>query len=465
MAREVSSHTANATLEAGDYFGISRERLMAHFQHPEELNHRRGRVDWTDYLSMVRELLGELGSGPDLVPLGQEYLRNKFKTRNAHYYAQFTSWEKALWVTKHYMAGRMIRGYAVDYTKLGPDHFHVVMTLDPSLEGDADYLYFLTGVWTGSSTLANLENRIENLVVTPNRCEADIQFDSRSFASRAIHNPLYCRWKTWRELRREQKEQQDLLTRTGSEQRNLSSAMEAVSDAVFDLSTDEPENLRTEASTLRTSPSPLPRAHSFLLRPDRAIENLRQIYEAGVKTQEELDTIRNRYRLLFDAVSDGLFVFHQGELVLANREAGRILETSESPDLCRAAYEAGLRLYSEEKDSRAPVALQGFPHLLALSCTTLELEEGASYLVSITDLSPALNMSQRVEELSVRERRRIARDLHDGLSQLLSSLSFQAKALCLQAGEEQRGDLDLIANAAQNCLRLGAKITHELGKI
>jgi PAS domain-containing protein len=458
MAKEVSSNTANATLEAGDYFGFPRNRLLPHIHNPEELNRRLGRVDWCDYLPMCREMLRELGSGPELVTLGQEFLRYKFKTRNAHFYAQFSTWDKALWVTKHYMAERMIRGYAVDYEKLGPDFFHVTMTLDESLEGDSDFLYFLIGTWTGSSTMANLDNRIENLVVTPNRCEADIQFDSRSFASRAVHNPVYCRWKTWRELRRDRREQADRIDQVSLEQKNLSSTLGAVSDAVFDLKPEQ--QAKPHSCSAASSPS-------FFLKPDEAIERLRQTYQEGLVTEEQLEITRNRLRTLFDAVSDGLLVFHKGELLLANREGQRMLNVPENRELSQAVYEAGLRSLRAPTDSGAtPETLERFPHLLIRSCTLLQLEEGRSYLVSVSDLSRARELSEQVEELSTQERRRIARDLHDGLSQLLSSLSFQAKALALEAhGQNVAPELERIATLADRCLKLGAGVYHELDQI
>lgn len=458
MAREVSSNTANAMLEAGDYFGIPRDRLLRHFHNPQELDRRLGRVDWAEFLPVCREILKELGSGPELVPRGQEFLRYKFKTRNAHYYAQFTTWDKALWVTKHYMAGRMIRGYSVDYHKLGKDYFHVVMRLTEDLEGDADFLYFLTGVWTGSSTLANLDNRIENLKVTPNHCEADIQFDSRSFASRAVHNPLYCRWKTWRELRRDQKEQKTLITRMQKERQNLSSTMETVSDAVFDLP--------SESAFPDRGPS-LPAIPPFLLRPEQAIERLQQIYQAGIQTEEELESTRTRLRTLFDAVSDGLFVFHRGNLKLTNREAERMMGHNDKSPFLHAVYEAGLRRCAARTDTPGPPeSPEGFADVLVTSCTPLNLEEGRSYLIAVSDLSRARELSRHLEELSVRERKRIARDLHDGLSQLLSSLAFQAKAVSLRAKEEpEASDLARIAKAADNCLHFGAEVYHTLDKI
>jgi len=457
MAKEVSSNTANATLEAGEYFGVSRKKLLLHFQHPEELEKRLGRVDWADYLPMCREIFSQIGSGPDLVPLGQDYLRYQFKTRNAHFYAQFATWDKALWVTKHYMASRMIRGYSVDYHKLGPDYFHVTMTLDDSLEGDIDFLYFLTGVWTGSSTMANLDNRIDNLVVAPNQCEADIQFDSRSFASRAVHNPIYCRWKTWKELRRDRKEQQKLMTQQQKEQDNLTSTMSVISDAVFEVNPD---------GSSKEKP-PLPEPPPFLLKPDQAIDSLRQIYEAGIQTQEELEKSQNRLRTLFDAVSEGLFVYHKGELLLKNKEAQRILKQENDTGLRQAIYKAGLFNMAERAESsNAPERLEKWPHLLITSCTTLTLKEGLSYLITVSDLSQALQLSKDIEKRTQEERQRIARDLHDGLSQLLSSLSYQTKGLTLTHAEADHLDeLEMIAQQAATCMHLGTGVYRELDHI
>jgi signal transduction histidine kinase len=461
MAGEVSSHTAGAMLEAAEYFQVDRNRVQRHLSDPSQLEKRFGRVDWTEFLAMCREIFSEIGSGPELVPLGQRYLRDQFKTRNAHFYGQFTTWDRILWVTKHFMARRMIRGYAVDYEKLGHNRFHVVQTLEEPLEGDADFLYFLTGVWTGSSRMANLHHKIENLVVSPNRAEADILFDTRALASRVVHNPLWCRIKTGWDLRTHQAEARKQSQILSAEETSLRLTANHLSDAVFEVGA-------SPGSKNRASPPPFRK--QFWLQPDRAIEELRRVYVLGQQTEADLQKTRNRFRALFDSVSDTLFLFRSGELFLANQAAETFLSACE-PDrqeVLKQLYQSGMRLNTAGPSRIRYPGSDGQADAVCLvhSCTALSLDGTAAYLISATDLSRAHDLANRLADISTTERRRIARDLHDGLSQLLTSLSVQAKAASISYAQSPGSDaLENISGQAERCMKLGARVYQEINKI
>lgn len=237
MAGEVSSYMTNVSLEIADLFGIDRDSLIDRFiPNPEALDARWGRIDWDDYLNLMKAQLNHIGkTGEELIPVGQYYLRNQFKTRNAHLYAQFGSWRQMLWVTKTFMVKRLVRGMAQDHRELGKNYFNVTITLDESRDGYADFLYFMIGVWTGSSRMADLHHEIEIISVTDHRAEANILFDSRAFASRVVHNPVYSRLKTWTQLFVERKDQQRLNRTMRQEAENVQTALDALTSPVFSV--------------------------------------------------------------------------------------------------------------------------------------------------------------------------------------------------------------------------------------
>jgi hypothetical protein len=254
MAKEVTSHMANLTIEVGEYFGVSMEEMRSCFKNPALLTHRWNRVDWEDYLEMTRLIFEVAGHGEDLVGAGQNFLRDRFKFRNTHLYAQFSTWEQMLWVSKHFVTQRLMQGYDMDYEKIGPDFFHVTQSLDPRKEGASDLLYFLTGVWTGSSRLADLHHEIHHLEVSPHQAIADIKFDKRSMASLAIHNSFFSRWKTLRHLKADQQEQERLVSELEIETRNLETAFDAVSDAVLSGVGNEIHQINRAATSLIKHP-------------------------------------------------------------------------------------------------------------------------------------------------------------------------------------------------------------------
>lgn len=254
MSKEVTAYMANLTIEGGDFFGCNPDELRAHFKDPSELSHRWKRVDWEEYLAMSKEIFTRIGHGEALVPRGQEYLRECFKFRNVHLYAQFRSWERCLWVSKHFVTQRLMQGYEIDYEVLEPNYFHITQRLDESREGSEDLLYYLTGVWTGSSRLADLHHEICDLQVGPHFASANIRFDQRSKASLMVHNTWYSRLKTHRHLKEDRAEQEKLLRALKVETQNVETALNAVSDAVISGAGEEIHKSNQIAKTLIAHP-------------------------------------------------------------------------------------------------------------------------------------------------------------------------------------------------------------------
>ena len=233
MSKEISNMMMQCSLEAGELFGVSREDMVSRLENPDRLERRWVGFDWEEYRALMRFVFGHIGTGPVLVTAGQRYLNERYRTRSAHLYAQYTNWERMLWVAKTLMAGRMMKGYRIDYTEKGSDRFEVTMEIPDHLEGFPDFFYFLTGVWTGSSPQAKLQHTIHSLAVFPHRAVADITFDKRSLYSRVAYNPFYSRLKSLLELKRCRREMRKVSTALARETENLDTAFNAVSNAVF----------------------------------------------------------------------------------------------------------------------------------------------------------------------------------------------------------------------------------------
>lgn len=233
MPKEVSQMMMQCSLEAGALFGVPRAEMLRCLTHPGRLDCRWSWFDWDEYCKVLRLIFGQVGTGPELVTAGQRYLNERYRTRSAHLYAQYTTWERALWVAKTLMARRMMKGYRIDYTDQGNDRFEVTMTIPEHLQGFPDFFYFLTGVWTGSSPQAKLQHTLHSLQVTPHHAVADITFDQRSLHSRVAFNPLYSRLKSIWELRRCRGESRKVANLLAQETENLDKAFDAVSNAVL----------------------------------------------------------------------------------------------------------------------------------------------------------------------------------------------------------------------------------------
>jgi len=235
MANEVSSYFLRAVLEAGELFGKSRTELLAKLPNPVEADKRWGSVDWDDFLRVFEEAIQPVGTGDSLVSAGNRYMRERHGTRTAHLYGQFLSWDRVLWVAKHFMAPKLMKGYSIDYEKLGKNHFVVTMSIPEDLTGSSDFFYYLAGLWTGSSRQANLQHDLKSLSVTPHSVTAEILLDHRSLRSRLMHNPVFSAFFSWMELRWNLRDLQVEKRAIQRQNSDLQKALDAVADQIWSV--------------------------------------------------------------------------------------------------------------------------------------------------------------------------------------------------------------------------------------
>jgi len=203
---------------------------------------------------------------------------------------------------------------------------------------------------------------------------------------------------------------------------------------------------------------------SHAMTPNQVVLRLQSGYRAAADCGESLEEIRDRLRALFDAVSDAVLLYQSGEVRLQNENACRLLDSFGEE---REAMKAELYRHSAQVLRGLPVTVRreigGRDRVLAVhSAKALRLEEGNALLVTVVDLSEAMEHTTNLEKASSEERRRIARDLHDGLSQLLASLLFQSQALAIKTSGNSAGKrYARIAALALVCARKGRQLHRE----
>lgn len=197
-----------------------------------------------------------------------------------------------------------------------------------------------------------------------------------------------------------------------------------------------------------------------------SIQSLHSSFEQNVDSQEELEAIRDNLRQLFNAVSNCVFVFQEdGQLRLMNRQAQNLIDstTTEGRALLDRIFATRKRVTEGLPVQVELIGANDRPiSLTVYSCAALNLEEGKALLFTALDLSQAMELSRKIQDGTLAERRRISRDLHDGLSQLLASLSLQAKALEIR--HRHLGPEDAFARLsilASRCMQLGSEVYRE----
>ena len=234
MAKEVSGFHLQVSLDIGDFFGIPRQELTCFFPEGTSFDSKFTRVDWEPFAAMTKFTCDRIGQKEELIPLGQSYTYERIGSRFTHLMTQFGGgWDRVLWATKHFFNPRLIRGYEMSYEKLGHNHFRLRSSFPESYVGCEPYFWLFTGVWTGGNKISNLKHEILSLDITPHTSVGEIRFAERNRVSRVAFNAPWSRFRTWRELRKDNHEQQKQVEELDQVARNLQQSVEAVSDAVY----------------------------------------------------------------------------------------------------------------------------------------------------------------------------------------------------------------------------------------
>jgi len=193
---------------------------------------------------------------------------------------------------------------------------------------------------------------------------------------------------------------------------------------------------------------------------------LRAVFDANVKSFERLESTRREAGQFFASVSDCVFLFAGEKLDTANEEANKLIQQAGGSR--ERILRALIRLGTDHADE-LPVQLEfraasGRPLFVSVrNATRFEVDGQVFQLVTAENQTAIEALEAECERIAVDERRRIGRNLHDGLSQLLTSLSLQISAQSYAEKDPRiRKEWEEILKIAQHCLRNQAIITQRL---
>lgn len=201
-----------------------------------------------------------------------------------------------------------------------------------------------------------------------------------------------------------------------------------------------------------------------LLSPEASIRRLRQTIQANTIRSREIEKVLRQHARIFDSLSDCVFIFCNEVLVRANHPARQFLESAaNSEELLRKIRDARPGPAPSSSDWINGSGPKSESLLLKVrSSFPIHQREGPSRLIVAEDLSWILAEEATFRQRFGHERKQIASDLHDGLSQILTFLSFQAKSLENRAkGSEAEKRFSEIRSLAQECAGAAAAIIRE----
>jgi PAS domain S-box-containing protein len=236
---------------------------------------------------------------------------------------------------------------------------------------------------------------------------------------------------------------------------------------------DDKQRWSSEAAEMFLSGQPLRSAYRVVARDGRVLwfhceaKMIRRedgqpwfIHGVGVditdlkKAESELQQERNVLSAILDTVGALVVVLDpQGRIVRFNRACEQTSGYSFGEvkgkyigDLFLAPDEAeGFQsLLGQSTAGRAStdfeshwLTRQGVPRLISWSTTVLTRSQGVSHTIATgIDVTERKHLERAILEVSAREQRRIAQDLHDGLGQHLTGIAFLSKVLEEKLSEE-----------------------------
>lgn len=195
-----------------------------------------------------------------------------------------------------------------------------------------------------------------------------------------------------------------------------------------------------------------------------------EVLEATLAAQrlsvERMEVANRRLEEFFAATSDGVFLFVGDDLESANTEAREILRSAGSSGTSLLAI---LRETRDRKGADFPIPLElsaANDERLCLSIRNsrpLSLQDETGLLVTVQNQTRMRKLTEEGSRAAEEERRIIGRNLHDGLSQLLTSLSLQVHAFASsETDPRQKERLAEISRQTRAILAEGSAFTNEL---
>lgn len=177
---------------------------------------------------------------------------------------------------------------------------------------------------------------------------------------------------------------------------------------------------------------------------------------------------------LLEETSDGLLVFLQGVIVFSNSAFARQIGVESPQELLGTTVEdlvdpidlVAWRAHIAGESKVTPVRMMrrdaGKVYVELSPARPVSLAEDAIILMT-HDVTERHRLEQRILDMAVRERRRIAYDLHDGLGQCLTAVSLQIKLIRSMVDQ---GDLPLFSDldSVANLVRESIEQTRRLAK-
>lgn len=194
----------------------------------------------------------------------------------------------------------------------------------------------------------------------------------------------------------------------------------------------------------------------------------------GRRLERDARALDRRYRGLYAAVPYAVFVYEEssGRIRMANPAAcsayGRNLHEFAAMRLAELQVEPGETLPVSATDAHRVVATR---HRLRHGrIADVELTfvpfgvapggRGPGGLCFVADVTERNLLRQRLIGAADQERRKLARDFHDGVGQVLTGLQFGVRPLLVADATPDRAILDFIADAAQEARRTCEEVLH-----
>jgi len=194
------------------------------------------------------------------------------------------------------------------------------------------------------------------------------------------------------------------------------------------------------------------------------LKKLRSAVRANTARVEQLERQLEEREQIFDALSDCVFIFVGSSLFRSNKEGSEVLESAKDREgLLEALRNARPGPVPAMSDWIQGVDGRGEPMALRVAMNLpVRLKNASGRLVIAENPTGILREEARFTRGILAERKRIARDLHDGMAQILTFLTFKAKSLELKASRHRdRERMADIRRAAQSCASTATRLVHD----